>query len=186
MRKATIGVLGLAVALAGSVAPAPVEAQAVYVPAARHAQKARHVKKGPAFCRSGRGHPVHGWRWCARRGWRARQYRPVRAYPLPARAYPAGIWASVRWDGVWLDVGYAPARYDRHAPLRSWIGRGTARRIRQHADWLGLHGRLRGQWLDSGYGGIEVEVSAGSVPVARLIDRERDGHAEVLLLRQAR
>lgn len=185
MRKATIGVLGLMVALAGSVAPTPVEAQAVYVPAARH------VKKGPAFCRSGRGHPVHGWRWCARRGWRATPYRPARAYRVPARAYPAraypvGVWAAVRWEGVWLDAGYAPGYRGNRAPLRSWIGRSATRRIREHADWLGLHGRLSGRWVDSGYGGVEVEVRAGPIPVARLIDRERDGHAEVLLLRRAR
>lgn len=24
---------------------------------------------GPAFCRSGEGHPVHGWEWCRARGW---------------------------------------------------------------------------------------------------------------------
>jgi hypothetical protein len=175
MRKATIGVLGLTLALAGSVAPAPVDAQAVYVPAARHA------KKGPSFCRNGRGHPVHGWRWCARRGWAVNHYRPVRA-----RAYPAGIWASVRWDGVWLDAGYAPGYYDHTVPLRSWIGRSATRRIRQHARWLGLHGRLSGHWLETRYGGVAVEVRAGPIPVARLIDRERDGHAEVLLLRRAR
>lgn len=24
---------------------------------------------GPVFCRSGAGHPVHGWEWCRQRGW---------------------------------------------------------------------------------------------------------------------
>ena len=24
---------------------------------------------GPAFCRSGQGHPVHGWQWCRDKGW---------------------------------------------------------------------------------------------------------------------
>jgi len=24
---------------------------------------------GPSFCRSGAGHPVHGWEWCRQRGW---------------------------------------------------------------------------------------------------------------------
>jgi hypothetical protein len=24
---------------------------------------------GPAFCRSGQGHPVHGWAWCRDKGW---------------------------------------------------------------------------------------------------------------------
>jgi hypothetical protein len=26
-------------------------------------------KGGPAFCRSGQGHPVYGWDWCRERGW---------------------------------------------------------------------------------------------------------------------
>jgi hypothetical protein len=24
---------------------------------------------GPAFCRNGQGHPVHGWEWCRQKGW---------------------------------------------------------------------------------------------------------------------
>ena len=24
---------------------------------------------GPAFCRNGQGHPVHGWQWCEDKGW---------------------------------------------------------------------------------------------------------------------
>ena len=27
---------------------------------------------GPAFCRNGQGHPVHGWEWCEQRGWGSR------------------------------------------------------------------------------------------------------------------
>ena len=29
----------------------------------------RGTSDGPAFCRSGAGHPVHGWEWCRQRGW---------------------------------------------------------------------------------------------------------------------
>ncbi len=32
---------------------------------------------GPAFCRSGAGHPVHGWEWCRQRGWDQAQVRPA-------------------------------------------------------------------------------------------------------------
>jgi hypothetical protein len=51
--------------------------------------KAKHGG-GPAFCRSGAGHPVFGWEWCRDRGWgnssTARNDRTVRrdrgdAYP---------------------------------------------------------------------------------------------------------
>jgi hypothetical protein len=27
---------------------------------------------GPPFCQNGRGHPVHGWEWCARKGYDTR------------------------------------------------------------------------------------------------------------------
>ena len=34
---------------------------------------------GPAFCRSGAGHPVFGWEWCEERGWGSRSSRTVSA-----------------------------------------------------------------------------------------------------------
>jgi hypothetical protein len=45
---------------------------ALSLPADAAAQgKSGKVKNGngPAFCRSGAGHPVHGWEWCRQRGW---------------------------------------------------------------------------------------------------------------------
>ncbi|HXH23845.1 MAG TPA: hypothetical protein VNI78_01275 [Vicinamibacterales bacterium] len=33
---------------------------------------------GPAFCRSGQGHPVFGWQWCRERGWGDGRVRDVR------------------------------------------------------------------------------------------------------------
>lgn len=45
---------------------------------------------GPAFCRSGAGHPVHGWAWCEQKGWARADRRSVSpdrrvivANPLP-------------------------------------------------------------------------------------------------------
>ena len=32
-------------------------------------KKGKAGKGGPAFCRSGAGHPVFGWEWCRERGW---------------------------------------------------------------------------------------------------------------------
>jgi hypothetical protein len=33
---------------------------------------------GPAFCRNGQGHPVHGWQWCEDKGWDRSSGRIVR------------------------------------------------------------------------------------------------------------
>jgi hypothetical protein len=38
---------------------------------------------GPAFCRSGAGHPVHGWEWCRQRGWDRAQGQSVRGTAVP-------------------------------------------------------------------------------------------------------
>jgi hypothetical protein len=46
---------------------------------------------GPAFCRSGQGHPVFGWRWCEQRGWGDR---------FPNRA------SDRRYGGAAFDNGY--------------------------------------------------------------------------------
>ena len=63
---------------------------------------------GPAFCRSGAGHPVFGWEWCRERGWgnssAARNDRIVRggrgdAYPDRDR--------DRRLNDVAFDNGYA-------------------------------------------------------------------------------
>jgi hypothetical protein len=63
---------------------------------------------GPAFCRSGAGHPVFGWEWCQERGWGssngARNGRPVQqnrgdAYPDRDR--------DRRMNDVAFDNGYA-------------------------------------------------------------------------------
>ncbi len=89
---------------------------------------------GPAFCRSGAGHPVYGWEWCRDRGWdrvngrgvlRA-QTRPVydqrrddRVYRGDDRVYRGD---NRRSGGVAFDNGYADGyekglndARDRHA-----------------------------------------------------------------------
>lgn len=42
---------------------------------------------GPAFCRSGEGHPVHGWEWCRQRGWDG-AYRSAGSRTAVRRAEP--------------------------------------------------------------------------------------------------
>lgn len=65
-------------------------------------------QRGPAFCRSGAGHPVFGWEWCRDRGWGSsgsvRNEQSVRrdrgdAYPDRDRAR--------RLNDIAFDNGYA-------------------------------------------------------------------------------
>lgn len=63
---------------------------------------------GPAFCRSGAGHPVYGWEWCRERGWdrvngRGVQRAQERVYRDDDRIYRND---RDRDDRVYRDRGY--------------------------------------------------------------------------------
>jgi hypothetical protein len=63
---------------------------------------------GPAFCRSGAGHPVHGWEWCRQKGW-----EPAGISPVPGTAVrrgqrdPYADRTGRRVNDVAFDNGYA-------------------------------------------------------------------------------
>lgn len=63
MSGARIGALLVALFLVGAV-----EAQAQGRGRA-NSNNSKAQGNGPAFCRSGAGHPVHGWAWCREKGW---------------------------------------------------------------------------------------------------------------------
>lgn len=67
--------------------------------------------KGPAFCRSGAGHPVFGWEWCRDRGWDRIDGRntPARRAPAAERGrdpYP-DRYRDRRAGDAAFDNGYA-------------------------------------------------------------------------------
>ncbi|MBI4265156.1 MAG: hypothetical protein HY657_12340 [Acidobacteria bacterium] len=67
--------------------------------------------RGPAFCRSGAGHPVFGWEWCEQRGW-GRGRGPLPRTSPDVRRYPAPVpfpdrFPSRRYSDVAFDNGYA-------------------------------------------------------------------------------
>ena len=76
--------------------------------------KAKGAKGGgPAFCRSGAGHPVYGWEWCRERGWDgayAGSARTRRAVPRDSGrqrdAYPDRSRGRRQGDAA-FDNGYA-------------------------------------------------------------------------------
>ena len=61
-------VLGVAALLALVAGPLDAEAQGRGRGNGNGNGKAKNGN-GPAFCRSGAGHPVHGWQWCRDKGW---------------------------------------------------------------------------------------------------------------------
>jgi hypothetical protein len=65
---------------------------------------------GPAFCRNGQGHPVHGWEWCRQRGWGNDTYRSAngrRAVPRGGRDVAAVRNRTRGYTNPGFDNGYA-------------------------------------------------------------------------------
>ena len=121
---------------------------------------------GPAFCRSGQGHPVHGREWCRDKGWDLGSQRDV---------FGDIIFRQPR-----------DRRYDQPT-----MGRGTL------ADILGAvvlgrfesfgrnygSGAMTGRWIND-YGMRTLQLNVGGMPIARLVDTNRDGRVDDVVLRR--
>jgi hypothetical protein len=64
------------------------------------------AEAAPKFCKNGRGHPVHGYRWCVEKGFSpARHYRhPERHYYRDQHVYGRSAWDVVRRDPCRMDA----------------------------------------------------------------------------------
>jgi len=122
---------------------------------------------GPKFCRNGQGHPVHGMAWCRDKGWDR-----DRGYSL----------RNVNWNDVYLRRVRDAARRDlgRNA-LEDILGRVVYSRFDNQRSRLGLNGPVMGDWRDTS-GGAVLDLFANGLKFAQILDRNRDGRADVVLL----
>jgi hypothetical protein len=127
-------------------------------------------RPGPSFCRDGSGHPVKGRQWCRDKGFGLGNSRAV--------------WERARWDDVILRQ---PRRRDQDR-----IGRGTLgdilgdvvlRRFESYGRDQYGRGDMYGHWYDDADGSI-LELTIGGVPFARLVDTNRNGRVNTVLLRR--
>lgn len=138
----------------------------------RYDSRVRGKQNGPKFCQNGQGHPVHGRAWCREKG-----------YDL-GRGY---VRDRDRWDRVsWEDVIFQrrDRRYDSRFGsnvLRDLLGGRVYGRLDDHRRSYGYADGLVGNWGRSGAGDV-LNVFAGGIPIAQLIDANRDGRAETVLL----
>jgi hypothetical protein len=127
-------------------------------------------KNGPKFCQNGQGHPVHGREWCRQKGYDT--------------GY--GVYDRVDWDDVYMRRG----RYDSRGQLsrrtlEDILGRTVFGRFDRQRSRLGYNQPLYGRWYDSNTGSV-LRLLSGSQPIAQIIDRNRDGRADVVLLYNGR
>lgn len=127
--------------------------------------------KGPAFCRSGAGHPVHGRQWCLDHG-----------FGLGGRG-----WQRASWDGVVFHERTGFVRPDGRlgaSELRQLLGAevfgrlaDVARQERRSGDFL------NGRWAPTdGRRARVLQVRVTDEPLAELSDVDGDGRVDAVLL----
>jgi hypothetical protein len=134
----------------------------------------RHGKnkkgKGPKFCQNGQGHPVHGREWCRQKGYDTRY----------------GDYDRVDWGDVILRRGRYDTRRDMsRSTLENILGSVVLGRFDRQRSRLGYNQPLYGRWVDSDAGSV-LRVLSGNQPIAQIIDRNRDGRADLVLLYNGR
>ena len=151
----------------------------------------REAKKGggPPFCRNGQGHPVHGRRWCEEKGWGSSRRvedvfrRDSNRDDRDRRDSRNGGWGEVSWEDVILRRPTSTNRRLEQQTLRDILGATVLGRLSTHASRLGARGALDGRLVNVS-GGSVLQLRAGGVPLAELTDLDRDGHFDLVLLRE--
>lgn len=128
---------------------------------------------GPAFCRSGEGHPVFGRQWCREKGFG------------PGSVFGTG---DRRDRDIWGDIILGQPRdrrYDQtieRSVLGDILGAVVLGRFesfgRQHGS-----GAINGRWIPDARGSV-LQLQLGNTPIARLVDTNRDGRVDSVLLRR--
>ena len=128
----------------------------------------RDSGKGPKFCRNGQGHPVFGMAWCRQKGWDNTYLR------------------NVGWQDVILRRPRNGAQGTLgQSVLQDVLGRVVLGRFDQQRARLGVSQPLVGRWSDTSNGSL-LNLFAGGLQIAQILDRNRDGRADVVLLNSGR
>jgi hypothetical protein len=123
----------------------------------------------PAFCRSGAGHPVWGRQWCLDKGFGLGQYQDVR-------------WGRTSTIGdIIFGRTIEPGRLTTESLLRV-LGATAFNRLALHAVTLGYTEPLVGTWATDPAEPNVLFVNAGPAPVAEMIDVNRDGRPDLMLV----
>lgn len=126
---------------------------------------------GPAFCRSGVGHPVKGRAWCLRKGFELG--------PVP--------WIRVPLGDVRLGESERRPRPDGRlgsGDLSGILGDEVLRRLLERAEMDASVSFLNGRWQE-GAGSPDariLQVRLVDRPLAEISDLDADGRADVVLL----
>jgi hypothetical protein len=121
----------------------------------------------PAFCRNGEGHPVWGRGWCVDKG-----------FGLGDRD---GRWGWVRTDDVTLRRPDPERDVFDQGGLIDILGDVVFGRLAVQSLVLGADEPLAGRWIGQNDGPRVLRITAGDLPVAELVDAERDGSVDAIV-----
>jgi hypothetical protein len=125
--------------------------------------------KGPAFCRSGAGHPVYGRSWCLDKGF----------------ALGNQDWRRVDLGRVVFGHRGGDGRVDRGG-LIDILGDIVFGRLEQQRSGLNVDEPLSGRWLTPPDGPRVLQVWAGGVPLGELVDNDRNGSVDLIVMQFGR
>lgn len=140
--------------------------------------------RGPAFCRSGAGHPVFGRGWCLRKGFGLGGSRFGHLEEILFRRHGRGTFGHAALVDV---LGHATLDYLLHDVLGLAPHRGRHLTGRWHDSRL--HGPYGAAFYEVGYRGspyrdaLALQLYLDGDRVAELIDFDRDGRVDLLLIR---
>ena len=123
----------------------------------------------PSFCRSGEGHPVWGRQWCLDKGFGLGSYQDFG-------------WGHTTDLG---DIAFSQGGFGNSligSALASVLGTTAFNRLALHAVTLGLVEPLTGTWYAEPTGPQLLLVNSGALPVAELVDVNRDNRADNMLV----
>ena len=97
-------------------------------------------------------------------------------------------WVVANWGRIHIyPVRYrARSREITQGRLRDMLGAETVRRVRDVGRRAGLRGSVRGQWIESRRSGAVLTLTMSRQEVAQLLDFDRDGLVDEVLLRNFR
>jgi hypothetical protein len=127
----------------------------------------------PAFCRSGEGHPVWGRNWCLDMGFGLGDGRRSWAVTRPIEDIVFGRPDTRR-------------RYVEQEDLSRLLGELVLGRLAFQAVALGASEPLRGTWIGEPQGPVTLRVVSGGVPVAELVDYDRNGRVDTIVFNLGR
>lgn len=126
---------------------------------------------GPAFCRSGAGHPNWGRQWCVDKG------------------FGLGSDNDIRWGRTTNSIGdivFGQQIVDKQTLLRdaliAAVGPVVLDRLGLHALTLGYTEPVTGVWVAQPTGPRVLMLNSGSYPIAEVVDTNRDNRADLMVV----